>query len=243
MLSDCEFPCYIFSGIKKRSYIDNAKHHIGCKYMYKIDISAFFPNISREKVYNFFWKEMKMSEDVANILTNFCTINIAESNENVIKFIKEKKIKHFNHLPTGVLLSYLVNISMFDNIYEITKMNAIKMSLYVDDLTFSSDKDICVKTRKNILRIIKNYGYNISKHKIEYYALKDEKIVTGVIVNKDTILVTKELKAKIVSLYNSGKCADWHKLLGMINAARQIEPNIFNKMHKKVSKILNEIKN
>lgn len=39
-LIKCDFPDYVFSGIKGRSYIDNAEKHAGPLFVYKIDISA-----------------------------------------------------------------------------------------------------------------------------------------------------------------------------------------------------------
>ena len=43
----CRFPEYVFSGVKGKSYVDNAKLHMGVKYLYKIDVSAFF-NTNRQ---------------------------------------------------------------------------------------------------------------------------------------------------------------------------------------------------
>ena len=54
LLMKCDIPFYVFSGVKGKSYYGNAAIHRECKYMYKTDISAFFPNISRDLVYNFF---------------------------------------------------------------------------------------------------------------------------------------------------------------------------------------------
>ena len=71
-------PENVFSGIKGKSYVDNAKYHVGKKYLYKIDITAFFPSISREKVYCFFKDQLKTSPDVADILTSLTTIDLTK---------------------------------------------------------------------------------------------------------------------------------------------------------------------
>lgn len=52
-LSKCQFPHYIFSGVKGKSYVDNAKFHSGVKYLYKIDISAFFQTHHEKKSISF----------------------------------------------------------------------------------------------------------------------------------------------------------------------------------------------
>ena len=70
LLGKIKVPDNIFSGIKKRSYIDNAKFHVGsrARNLYKIDLTAFFPTISRNTVYDFFTKELNCSPDVASTL-------------------------------------------------------------------------------------------------------------------------------------------------------------------------------
>ncbi len=58
MLKKIVVPDNIFSGIKGRSYADNAFCHIGNKRrpLFKIDLTAFFPTIRRETVYRFLMK-------------------------------------------------------------------------------------------------------------------------------------------------------------------------------------------
>ena len=74
-------PENVFSGVKGRSYVDNAFFHVSDRliYLYKIDFTAFFPSISREKVYRFFNDELCCSPDIAEILSNFTTIDLAKS--------------------------------------------------------------------------------------------------------------------------------------------------------------------
>lgn len=68
----------VFSGVKDRSYADNAKMHVGDarKNLFKIDLTAFFPSISRETVFRFFVDDLLCSCDVAEILTNLTTIDL-----------------------------------------------------------------------------------------------------------------------------------------------------------------------
>lgn len=130
-LQNLGVPDYVFSGVKKRSYIDNAKKHSGNLYLYKTDISAFFPSITRNKIYNFYINKLKVSPDVANILTNFSTLNLnlkRQSSSNMKKvnqFLENKNIKIRNHLITGsplsCILSYLANVDMFEEIYNLSQ--------------------------------------------------------------------------------------------------------------------------
>lgn len=103
LLKEIEYDSNVFSGISGRSYIDNGRLHLGCEYVVALDISKFFPNTSREKVYKFFKYDMRNSSDIAEILTNLCTIdlsNISDIDEEVIKYMRENKIRYKKHIPT-----------------------------------------------------------------------------------------------------------------------------------------------
>ncbi|MHB1455079.1 MAG: reverse transcriptase family protein [Saccharofermentanales bacterium] len=238
-LLHCQFPQYVFSGVKNKSYVDNAKIHSGTKYLFKIDITAFFPSTSREKVYKFFIDELKNSPDVAECLTNFCTNDLSSfirENDCIDNFLKNKKIKHMDHLCTGSspspVLSYLVNQAMFDELKNLCNQGNVIMTIYVDDIVFSSCEPICKQFRDRISSIVSKHGYNISKSKVEYYKNNSVKKITGVIIRKDgTIDVPNKLRQKIIHKFNNGKpYEDINKLQGCIIAARQIKkvyPNIF----------------
>ena len=124
MLGKIVVPDNVFSGIKGRSYTDNARMHIGVKRrnLFKIDLTAFFPSISREKVYRFFYEELCCSPDVAAVLTNLTTIDLektqAKDLDEIYNFLKAKGVSCTNHLisgaPTSQIMSYLVNHQMFD---------------------------------------------------------------------------------------------------------------------------------
>lgn len=47
--------------------------------MVKLDLSKFFPNTHREKIYQFFLKKLRMTPDVAKLLTDFTTVNYKDS--------------------------------------------------------------------------------------------------------------------------------------------------------------------
>src|SRR5699024_12547242 len=55
LLGKIQVPDNVFSGIKGRSYSDNACYHLGKskRYLYTIDLTAFFHSISIEIVYRY----------------------------------------------------------------------------------------------------------------------------------------------------------------------------------------------
>lgn len=234
-LARCEFPEYVFSGIKGRSYVENAQKHAGKLFVYKIDVSAFFPNTSRDKVYRFFQEKLKTSPDVANILTSLCTSDLSrkmKGKAEINAFLEEKGIQQINHLCTGAspspILSYLVNQAMFDEMKTLCDENSITMTVYVDDTIFSSEKEISQKIRSKLLGRVKKYGYRVSLQKVKYYAPTDVKKITGVIIQSSgmTAIPNKlrlKIKNKLISHKETGEQDDLAKLAGCIVAARQID--------------------
>lgn len=209
LLKEIKYNDNVFSGVPGKSYIDNGKYHIGCKNIVALDISKFFPNINREKVYNFFKYKMENSSDVAKILTDLCTIDLRKINnldKNVIEYINEKKIRFMNHIPTGssisCILSYLVNYIMFDEIDTLCREYNCKMSVYVDDIVISSSEIINNNLISKVIEIIKNNGYRISKSKLKHYKTNEFKRVTGIILSKDgkKLVVPNKIKYRRIKI-------------------------------------------
>lgn len=242
-LQKCDFPDYVFSGVKNRCYIDNANLHKNSKFLFKTDISAFFPNISRNTIYRFFKSDLKVSPDVANILTDLCTVDITNSikdNKEIDEFVRLKRIRQCKHLCTGSpvspVLSYLANKNMFDELNNIALKNNCIFSVYVDDIFFSSQKPISSFTQNKIIKVISKYGNNISKNKATYYKQNEYKKVTGVIISPNNrLLVPNKLKKKIVENFSKGKYKIKYKsMLGMVYAAKLIEKDIFPNIYKHI---------
>lgn len=209
VLYQLSFPEYVFSGIKGRSALNNAIYHINCKYMLKLDMSKFFPNTHRNKIYAFFKNKLKMSSDVALICTDIVTVDYNKENviieDGVYEFLELKKIKNTNHLPSGTptsqILSYLANIDMFDDIISYTNKHKLQCTIYVDDITISSiDRYITKKEESEIKAIIKKHKHNLSKGKTIRYGANEYKKVTGfVIAPNNKLAIPNKIKSKIKS--------------------------------------------
>lgn len=172
LLSRIETPDYLHSGKKGRSNVTNAKDHIGFYKVLSTDIQSFFPSTSSSMIFSFFYTVMKCSADVSDILAKVCTF------------------KH--HLPTGsrisMPLAFFSNIRMFDELQRFAKNLDVKMTVYVDDLTFSGGNvnrlfSSCVKN------IIVKHGHTMHLGKTKIYAKNHKKIITGVVVTNDKLQV------------------------------------------------------
>lgn len=234
----------VFSGIKGRSYADNAKQHVGDarRNLFKIDLTAFFPSISRETVFRFFVDDLRCSSDVAEILTNLTTIDLDKATvkdmDSVNRFLRDKKVTCRNHLisgsPSSQIMCYLVNHQMFDEMQAAADAYGATMTIYVDDVAFSSENRISYLFRSKIFAIIRKYGYQISAKKVKLYTKTHPKLVTGVIIDSDgQPAVKNSLRLKIIKKYEYLRDhpedeLGMKQLRGLLSAARQAHPNAFS---------------
>ena len=247
MLGKIDVPDNVFSGIKGRSYTDNAKLHLGAKprFLFKVDLTAFFPSISRNKVYAFFRDDLCCSPDIADILCNFTTIDLSKATLRdaplIYGFLTEKKVSCYNHLisgaPTSQILSYLVNHKMFDEMQALANKHTVTMTIYVDDITFSSEQIISKRFQESVFHIIKQHDYRLPEAKVKSYSKQYPKLVTGVIIDSNGKLAIKNsLQWKISSEHtylrnHPDDIKRRQRLRGLVTAARQVKKNAFPTIH------------
>lgn len=216
LLSCIKRPEYLHSGTKGKSHITNARAHFGNHPVLKMDIKSFYPSISQKSIFNFFYKSLCMSRDAAGLMAEICSYN-------------EK-------LPTGskvsMLLAYWTNTRLFNNLYSYCLQENLKITIYVDDLTFSGT-GLSRSHQNKIREIILASGFKVSAKKTKLYAHNEPKLITGCIVIGNTLkLRNKHLKNIHLCLHEmieattiEGKEKYKRKLNGYINYARQIEPS------------------
>lgn len=246
-----EFPTYVFSGVKGKSAYDNAMQHLNSEYVLKLDMSKFFPNTHRNKIYNFFLKKLKMAPDVAKICTDITTINYKDKDvyieDGVYDYMKAKHIKIKNHLPSGTptsqILSYLANLDMFDEIMNYCKEHNLLCSIYVDDITLSTNRKISFEEEKQLKAIIKKYGQKISKGKTIRYNNNEYKKITGFVISPQHQLVVAnktrlKIKKKILQIEDIKKVEIGRKnsLLGLTNFTELSKKNAYRGLKNQLKK-------
>lgn len=189
---------YLHSSMKKRSYETNAKTHKGKKHILAIDIQNFYPSIKEHKVYSFFKKEMGLDIDIATIYTILCTCPLDDPN------VKENfEFGIGQGLATSPILAYLINYKMFDYIALKAKENGLKMTVYVDDIVFSSDYPIPQKFIDSLFSIVKQNGMNIKRKKVHLYNEKQTKKITGIfLTSTNNVRVAKSKHEELLYQYN-----------------------------------------
>lgn len=197
--------------VRGRSFIDNAKVHVGANYIVNIDIEDFFPSISVSMVEPVF-KALGYNEKTSKELARLTSFN--------------------GELPQGAPTSPAIANAIFyqtDQIIEAaSQLNGIKYTRYADDLTFSSNVKIPLSFISAIEAIIKSRGFDLNRRKTRYMGANDIKEVTGLILGKDGVrLSRKYLNGTRGWLYNLKSHPDTHwpqlaKVLGTRNLVNQV---------------------
>lgn len=223
-----ERPDWLMSGERGKSYIDNAKAHQQSKYFLTVDIRKFYENCDREYVYCFFKKVMHMSSDVAALLTDIVTL--------------ERKIP--TGCPTSQIIAYYSYQEMFSEIHKMSLNQGCIFTLYVDDMTFSSEKPFNPSKLKNKVDILlRKYGHRPNYSKVKYYSRNTYKLITGVAISKDNrLLVANNLRKKIydgaisqIELQKKNQPLsekEIQRLKGRLQAARNVEKRVFPEIHR-----------
>lgn len=174
MISKC---AYAYK--KGLSTVLNAKNHVGCKVILKLDIENFFDNINFYKVYNSCFNENLYPKKLGMLLTNLCVYN--------------------GKLPQGAPTSgYISNIVLreFDcNIDAYCKDKNINYTRYSDDMTFSGEFDIR-KLIKYVNELLFKEGFRLNKSKIKVVLNTTRQQVTGIVVN-EKLNLSKNYKRKV----------------------------------------------
>lgn len=221
LLDGIEKPDYLHSARKQRSYITNARVHVGAVPLLKLDLKQFYPSVDRARIYRFFKDALKCSPDVSGPLAKLCTVD--------------------GHVPTGSCTSqsiaFFASKALFDDLHFHSVLHQVRDSYYVDDLTWSG-----LNATPSFLwgakQIIHRHGFKY--HGERCYTAEQRKLVTGVLIVGDEIKVRPlrefELWSAIHSLAmptSEDHLKKLDALLGKAAANSQVEPR-FSAMTRKL---------
>lgn len=173
----------IKGGVKGNSNVSNAKPHKGKQYRFQTDLTNFFPSVTPQMVYNSL-RAKGFSKQVADIITKLTTIKTTDS-------WADKSLPQ--GAPTSPMLANIVFEKIDIQILNLIEGKDIIYTRWIDDLTFSSEKDFHEQISP-ILSLIGKNGFKISRKKTTYK--KNKSVITGVIVGMSTMKVTEEFRQK-----------------------------------------------
>jgi retron-type reverse transcriptase len=170
-----------------RSIVTNAIEHQGQKLVLGIDLKDFFPSIKYNRVLGYF-KTIGYKEDIAIILTEFCTF----------------KWRLPQGAPTSPMISNLIAWYLDNDLARFCEERGLTYTRYADDITISGDQDLPRYTTI-IIKKIEESGFSINEEKLRLLTQGTCQKVTGVIVN-DKISLGKDNKRKLKAIvYNIKK--------------------------------------
>lgn len=223
ILAKVETPSYLMSGKKRIKPRDNAEIHRNNKYMINVDIERFYQTTKREFIYSTFKNEFEQADDVASALANLVTYK--------------------GHIPTGTATSQLIAFwaykKTFDRVSALCESKEIEMSVWVDDITFSSQNPLPQKWVQDIEKMMRAVDLGLKTNKTKKYGVKEYKTATGVAISPEGELFAKNAKRKEIIDALSGKRVEQlslkesRQLLGKITSQRQNEPDLFENLYKR----------
>ena len=183
---------WAFGFVCGRSVVDNARPHVGKRYILNLDLKDFFPTITRQQVADCLTAEpFGFSSLAAKLVSGLATVR-TKNNEEVLA-------QGFATSPT---LSNFICREMDKEIASIATAQGITFTRYADDLTFSSDADILRpqgELVQQVKTIVERYGFRLNEEKTHLQRRGRRQEVTGLMVT-EKVNVSRRYVREIRSL-------------------------------------------
>lgn len=211
-------PDYLHSGVNGRSYVTNAKTHVGDHPLLKLDIKSFYESATHSRVFSVFRDQFRCDPDVSALLTRLCCYD--------------------GHIPTGSSLSQILAFfalkMQFDQFSALCRDDGVTFTVYVDDITISG-----IRASRRLLFALKKalVRSGFSYHKEKHYRAQDNKLVTGVVIsgnevrvrNRHHLQIRSELHELLGEVPSKENVRRYESLLGRIASSLQIDPKLVDR--------------
>ncbi|MBF1597358.1 reverse transcriptase family protein [Prevotella sp.] len=183
---------WAFGFVCGRSVVDNARPHVGKRYILNLDLKDYFPTITRQQVADCLKAEpFDFSSLAAKLVSGLATVR-TKNNEEVLA-------QGFATSPT---LSNFICREMDKEIASIATAQGITFTRYADDLTFSADTDILRpqgELVQQVKTIVERYGFRLNEEKTHLQRRGRRQEVTGLMVT-EKVNVSRRYVREIRSL-------------------------------------------
>lgn len=186
---------YLHSTIRSKSYATNAFSHKSDKYFLVIDLRNFFTYVNREVIKSILQNYLDIDSDVANFYSKLVTSP------------KDEPPYHNNEfnlgqgLPSSPIMAFLSYKSLFDYLNEYSNSLSINMTVYVDDIVFSSNSEIKQQFINRLFGLFKYNGLEINKNKFRLYKPITPKKITGAYINEGHLKIPYRKHEELYVLY------------------------------------------
>ena len=202
-------------GIPGRSIKTNGWAHSKARFIYKADVTDFYPSISHNRVFRFF-RSLEWPEEVSRICTRLSTSDY--------------------HLALGLVTSPIIADQIFkpidSRIAGVCKAEGLVYTRYVDDITISASYDLDPEhcgVAKLIDRILGEHGFSARRDKELYGRADDPKLsITGVRLKRGNLSATPDFCASVDAALDVAEALQADKYVdGEFYPQRQVRGKIY----------------
>jgi RNA-directed DNA polymerase len=205
----------IHGGVRGRSVITNARHHIGKEVVFTLDVKDFFPSVGPATASAIF-RVLGFGAEALDTLVDVTTWD--------------------NQLPQGAPTSVgMANLAMHKvdvRLCSLALGNSFAYTRYVDDIAVSGSWRL-LDFRRLIQRIVEEEGFRINPAKIRTMRAGTRQLVTGMVVNENLNLprdkrdsIRRQVSEVISSRLRSTTVVDTVRgklsWLGSVNAGKAV---------------------
>ena len=166
--------------VPNRSIADNARFHVGKKYVFNTDLKDFFPGITYDRVYNsLVIKPFEFPSRIAEVIAGLCCT------ETVLDGQSRTTLPQ--GAPTSPIMANVVCLPLDRKCSGLAKRFGVSYSRYADDITFSGDKNMFFPGSDfmtEFQRIITSQHFSINHNKNRVQNHVGRQVVTGLVVNQ-----------------------------------------------------------
>ncbi len=172
-----------------KNILENARRHLGNRFMLKIDLKDFFYQIKKQRIYKLFKSNIfEFPNKTAQILSDLFTY----------------KGRLPMGTPTSPVLSNFASIQLDNDLQKWADERQVVYTRFADDMTFSANNQMFThKDLEAIKYICTKNKFVLQTEKTIFYNAFDEKMVTGLVLH-DTVDILpqfyKELNKDIIRL-------------------------------------------
>ena len=223
-----------------RSILTNAQVHKQQKYVLNIDLRDFFPSI---KSYHVFSVVNNVGAEILAKLSEHLASGLAEDRQGDDPLVScaadlAALCTLRGELPQGACTSpILANIVFSPLDFELKRIadsQGLRYSRYADDLTFSGD-EIPNWLISRVRNLLGPEGFTINDRKLKLMPYYQRQLVTGVVVNNETLGVSKKIRnAWRQKLYYMGLNKEPldENTTGFLEFVKSVKPSQFESLMK-----------
>ncbi|WP_412023476.1 reverse transcriptase family protein [Burkholderia cepacia] len=199
----------------KSTLVEAVEPHLGCRWLIKLDLHAFFDSIPETSVYKVF-EGIGYQPLVAIELARICTRLSPDSRWRAhsrwqsrrperYSNVKGYAVKRLGYLPQGAptspMLSNLV-MRVFDaDLTAVAVKRGFQYTRYADDLAFStkemSSRNLCGALITDVYKLIAKYGLAPNLSKTAVTPPGGRKLLLGLLIDGEKPRLTKEFREEL----------------------------------------------